>query len=140
MNIDDTLNEFMRQVGLRPTIHFWRWHGQPGFTSQEATVPKPLDWSIGYIIHSTSDQACLASQSEYVRECKAWLNNNKVSMREWSAGLANYSHAVMNFIHQMRPRTVADYQFAPPCTCDIKLLFDQGCQCMYSQWKRSRSS
>ena len=25
---------------------------------------------------------------------------------------------------------------APDCVCDSKLLFDEGCQCLYAAWKR----
>ncbi len=27
-------------------------------------------------------------------------------------------------------------RFEPECTCDTKLLFDQGCKCEYAEWKK----
>ena len=32
--------------------------------------------------------------------------------------------------------TPAPYDPEPVCTCDSKLLFDEGCQCQYAAWKR----
>lgn len=77
--IEDKLDRLLR-AKWKPmrfgNFEYWKWHGQPGFLSSKATIPKPIDIDIGRIVLEADAADCLTSSSEYIRELKKWFEQH----------------------------------------------------------------
>ena len=77
-NIDQRINEFFQHGTIRPNeVRNWHWHGCPGPFSDNANVPFDLDVKIYLEIMRATNEECMLSESDYVRQCKSWILRKK---------------------------------------------------------------
>ena len=93
MTLEDYIIEKARKKfphwGHVRALDIWRWHGQPGFLYEGATVPKPLDIFVGRMVLAAPEEQCLFSPSQYVRELKKWFG--EVDKSEYQILLQPYN-------------------------------------------------
>jgi hypothetical protein len=81
--LDRELNQLINDFGYKFLIQWWKWHGCPGPLSDRSPVPPALDKAVFIKISGASDDECARSSSEYVRQCKLWIDRHAEWLADW---------------------------------------------------------
>lgn len=116
INIDQVIDTFTQRWWKGTgAIARWSWRGSPDAVSAHPYGEIHTVWCVMYIIQCSTDDECLQSKSEYVRETKAWLNSNATTLtvNHWTRGLGQYVTYAVSTMQSLRSKP-------KPCCCGAK--------------------